>query len=94
MLAVWGHQELRSLDIYSIYSIHTIYLQAGEEPGPALHHGGRARHLDLQQPQAEELRSHALETVAQMISRTVGGYCPITLDGADNLNQCKLPAKD
>ena len=45
---------------------NTTYIQAGEEPGPALHHGGRARHLDMQQPQAEELRSHALETLAQL----------------------------
>ena len=45
---------------------NTFYLQTGEEPGPPLHHGGRARHLDLQQPQAEELRSHALETSAQL----------------------------
>ena len=52
---------------YPVSTINNnIYLEAGEEPGPALHHGGRARHLDLQQPQAEELRSHALETSAQL----------------------------
>ena len=52
--------------VSTVSTISNIYLQAGEEPGPALHHGGRARHLDLQQPQAEELRSHALETSAQL----------------------------
>ena len=51
----------------SMYKIsNTFYLQTGEEPGPALHDGSRARHLDLQQPQAEELRIHALETSAQL----------------------------
>ena len=44
---------------------NTTYIQAGEEPGPALHHRGRARHLDLQQLQAVELRSHTLETLVK-----------------------------
>ena len=69
LLGGCGQSDVDWLDIYSIYSIYSIYniyLQAGEEPGAALHHGGRAGHLDLQQPQAEELCIHALETSAQL----------------------------